>query len=102
VRWRVKAPHLLFVADFTYVPMVARFGYTAFVIPTFIVIDGKDLWHSVITRTLLAECTYSKRAVFLSDPTSPCEQRIAVLGLRGTRLVVQSLCGLGLMGRGAL
>ena len=53
-------------------------------------------------RRMLAECTYSKRAVFLSDPTSPCEQRIAVLGLRGTRLVVQSLCGLGLMGRGAL
>jgi hypothetical protein len=44
------------------------------------------LQRSGINRSLLAECTYSKRAVFLSDPTSPCEQRIAVLGLRGTRL----------------
>jgi len=31
----VPAPNLLVVADFTYVPMVARFGYTAFVIDAY-------------------------------------------------------------------
>jgi transposase InsO family protein len=35
-RWRVKAPNLLEVADFTYVPMdVGGFGYTAFVVDAF-------------------------------------------------------------------
>jgi putative transposase len=34
-RWRVKAPNLLVVADFTYVPMVAGFGYTALVIDAY-------------------------------------------------------------------
>lgn len=31
-RWRAAAPSLLVVADFTYAPMVARFGYTAFAV----------------------------------------------------------------------
>ena len=34
-RWRVVAPNLLVVADFTYVPMVAGFGYTAFVLDAY-------------------------------------------------------------------
>lgn len=34
-RWRVKAPNLLVVADYTYVPMVAGFAYTAFVIDAY-------------------------------------------------------------------
>jgi putative transposase len=34
-RWRVAAPNRLLVADFTYVPMVAGFGYTAFVIDAY-------------------------------------------------------------------
>jgi transposase InsO family protein len=34
-RWRVTAPNLLVVADFTYVPMVAGFGYTAFVVDAY-------------------------------------------------------------------
>ena len=34
-RWRVAAPNLLEVADFTYVPMTAGFGYTAFVIDAY-------------------------------------------------------------------
>ena len=34
-RWRVAAPNLLVVADFTYVPMVAGFGYTAFVVDAY-------------------------------------------------------------------
>jgi putative transposase len=34
-QWRVAAPNLLEVADFTYVPMVVGFGYTAFVIDAY-------------------------------------------------------------------
>ena len=34
-RWRVAAPNLLVVADFTYVPMVAGFGYTALVVDAY-------------------------------------------------------------------
>ncbi|OBJ83538.1 transposase [Mycobacterium asiaticum] len=34
-RWRVAAPNLLEVADFTYVPMVFGFGYTAFVVDAY-------------------------------------------------------------------
>jgi putative transposase len=34
-RWRVAAPNLLVVADFTYVPMVVGFGYTAFVVDAY-------------------------------------------------------------------
>jgi putative transposase len=34
-RWRVAAPNRLVVADFTYVPMAAGFGYTAFVIEAY-------------------------------------------------------------------
>jgi hypothetical protein len=34
-RWRVAAPNVLEVADFTYVPMTAGFGYTAFVIDAY-------------------------------------------------------------------
>ncbi|MGH3627440.1 MAG: IS3 family transposase [Sciscionella sp.] len=34
-RWRVAAPNLLEVADFTYVAMTGRFGYTAFVIDAY-------------------------------------------------------------------
>ena len=33
--WRVTAPNLLVVADFTYVPMVCGFGYTAFVVDAY-------------------------------------------------------------------
>ena len=33
--WRVTAPNLLLVADFTYVPMVCGFGYTAFVVDAY-------------------------------------------------------------------
>ncbi|MFZ0834902.1 MAG: IS3 family transposase [Mycobacterium sp.] len=34
-QWRVAAPNVLEVADFTYVPMVAGFGYTAFVVDAY-------------------------------------------------------------------
>jgi transposase InsO family protein len=34
-QWRVTAPNLLVVADFTYVPMVCGFGYTAFVVDAY-------------------------------------------------------------------
>ena len=34
-RWRVSAPNLLVVADFTYVPMIGGFGYTAFVVDAY-------------------------------------------------------------------
>ncbi len=34
-RWRVDAPNLLVVADFTYVPMTWGFGYTAFVVDAY-------------------------------------------------------------------
>ena len=33
--WRVAAPNLLVVADFTYVPMARGFGYTAFVVDAY-------------------------------------------------------------------
>jgi putative transposase len=52
-RWRVAAPNLLVVADFTYVPMIAGFGYTALVIDAFAgLIPG---W----------ECSLSKQTVFV-------------------------------------
>jgi putative transposase len=34
-QWRVAAPNLLEVADFTYVPMTRGFGYTAFVVDAY-------------------------------------------------------------------
>ena len=34
-RWRVAAPNLLEVADFSYVPMTCGFGYTAFVVDAY-------------------------------------------------------------------
>jgi putative transposase len=34
-QWRVAAPNLLEVADFTYVPMICGFGYTAFVVDAY-------------------------------------------------------------------
>jgi transposase InsO family protein len=34
-RWRVAAPNLLVVVDFTYVPMVTWFGYTALVVDAY-------------------------------------------------------------------
>ena len=34
-QWRVAAPNLLEVADFTYVPMTPGFGYTAFVVDAY-------------------------------------------------------------------
>jgi putative transposase len=34
-QWRVAAPNLLEVADFTYVPMTCGFGYTAFVVDAY-------------------------------------------------------------------
>jgi transposase InsO family protein len=34
-RWRVGAPNVLVVADFTYVPMTCGFGYTAFVVDAY-------------------------------------------------------------------
>ena len=34
-QWRVSAPNLLEVADFTYVPMTRGFGYTAFVVDAY-------------------------------------------------------------------
>ena len=34
-QWRVAAPNLLVVADFTYVPMTRGFGYTAFVVDAY-------------------------------------------------------------------
>ncbi len=34
-QWRVSAPNLLLVADFTYVPMTRGFGYTAFVVDAY-------------------------------------------------------------------
>ena len=34
-RWRVGAPNLLEVADFSYVPMTCGFGYTAFVVDAY-------------------------------------------------------------------
>ena len=34
-QWRVAAPNLLDVADFTYVPMACGFGYTAFVVDAY-------------------------------------------------------------------
>ena len=34
-RWRVSAPNLLVVSDFTYVPMAAGFGYTALVVDAY-------------------------------------------------------------------
>ena len=34
-QWRVSAPNLLVVADFTYVPMTCGFGYTAFVVDAY-------------------------------------------------------------------
>ena len=34
-QWRVPAPNLLEVADFTYVPMRGGFGYTAFVVDAY-------------------------------------------------------------------
>jgi transposase InsO family protein len=52
-RWRVAAPNLLVVADFTYVPMVAGFGYTAFVI---------DAYAGLIAGW---ECSLSKQTAFV-------------------------------------
>ncbi len=47
-QWRVAAPNLLEVADFTYVPMVVGFGYTAFVIDAFTgLIPG---WECLLTK----------------------------------------------------
>lgn len=34
-QWRVSAPNMLVVADFTYVPMTCGFGYTAFVVDAY-------------------------------------------------------------------
>ena len=52
-RWRVAAPNRLLVADFTYVPMAAGFGYTAFVI---------DAYAGVITGW---ECSLHKDTEFV-------------------------------------
>jgi putative transposase len=52
-RWRVAAPNRLLVADFTYVPMVSGFGYTAFVI---------DAYAGVITGW---ECSLRKDTGFV-------------------------------------
>jgi len=52
-RWRVAAPNRLVVADFTYVPMAAGFGYTAFVI---------DAYAGVITGW---ECSLHKDTEFV-------------------------------------
>jgi hypothetical protein len=37
--------------------------------------DRKRLWHSEIKPTLLAECTYSKRALFLFGDTATQRHR---------------------------
>lgn len=52
-RWRVNAPNLLVVADLTYVPMVAGFGYAAFVI---------DAYAGLIAGW---ECSLSKETAFI-------------------------------------
>jgi transposase InsO family protein len=52
-RWRVAAPNRLVVADFTYVPMAAGFGCTAFVI---------DAYAGVITGW---ECSLRKDTEFV-------------------------------------
>jgi transposase InsO family protein len=52
-RWRVSAPNLLEVADFTYVPMTWGFGYTAFVV---------DAYAGLIPGW---ECSLTKDAAFV-------------------------------------
>jgi putative transposase len=52
-QWRVSAPNLLEVADFTYVPMTWGFGYTAFVV---------DAYAGVIAGW---ECSLTKDAAFV-------------------------------------
>jgi hypothetical protein len=58
-QWRVSAPNLLEVADFTYVPMTRGFGYTPFVV---------DAYAGVIAGW---ECSLVKDTVFVERRTLP-------------------------------
>ena len=48
-QWRVAAPNLLVVADFTYVPMTCGFGYTAFVVDAYAGLIGG--WECSLVRS---------------------------------------------------
>jgi putative transposase len=74
-RWRVAAPNLLVVADFTYVPMVAGFGYTAFVVDAYAgLIPG---WECSLTKdTGFVERALRHAAAFRSRQGHPFDDAI--------------------------
>ncbi len=74
-RWRVAAPNLLVVADFTYVPMVVGFGYTAFVVDAYAgLIPG---WECSLTKdTGFVERALRHAAAFGSRQGHPFEDAI--------------------------
>jgi putative transposase len=74
-RWRVAAPNLLVVADFTYVPMVAGFGYTAFVIDAYAgLIPGWEC--SLSMQTVFVERALRHAAAFRARQGHPFDDAI--------------------------
>jgi putative transposase len=100
-QWRVSAPNLLLVADFTYVPMTCGFGYTAFVVDAYAgLIPG---WECSLTkdtgfveRALRCAAEFRLRqghpfddAIHHSDYADVCvKPRICGDGLRSWELLV--------------
>jgi len=73
-QWRVSAPSLLLVADFTYVPMTRGFGYTAFVVDAYAgVIPGWEC--SLVKDTGFVERALRHAVAFRPDPRGPPVRR---------------------------
>ena len=74
-QWRVATPNLLEVADFTYVPMVVGFGYTAFVIDAYAgLIPG---WECSLTKdTAFVERALRHAADFRARQGRPFDDAI--------------------------
>jgi transposase InsO family protein len=74
-RWRVAAPNLLEVADFTYAPMVSGFGYSAFVIDAYAgLIPG---WECSLTKdTAFVERALRHAAAFRARQGHPFDGAI--------------------------
>jgi transposase InsO family protein len=99
-RWRVAAPNLLVVADFTYVPMVAGFGYTAFVIDAYAgLIPGWEC--SLSMQTVFVERALRHAAAFRARQGHPFDDAIhhsdyAEVGVK-PRIGGDGLCRRGLL-----
>ena len=74
-QWRVAAPNLLVVADFTYVPMICGFGYTVFVVYAYAgLIPGWEC--SLVKDTGFVERALRHAAVYPTRQGHPFEDAI--------------------------